>query len=400
MDLRSTRRLIAAGAVLALALFAPGTRANAAPAAGTTPSKADAAPSTAAVPAPSKGTVAAPAKENAPSPAKESASSAPSDSGYTIKGGQERTDLKTLTVEGEDRVHVNIDRPALVLDLNPESIAGLDFGTAGEVLDRTSPDLTTAYLAASSDSRSPFTARPWLQQFASGAVAKFRPDVRGTERWKLTVADSRGQTVAQFGGKGDPPNEITWDGRSVNGDPVMPGITYSYVFEAFDRAGNKRNFVGQGFRVSAYRLDGAAGTTLVFSGQSLAPDATTGAGSYGAGAATSRATPPILLEAASILNQSTRVSQPIRVTTSARTYEQANALAKQVAGAIAQLTLGDPARVQPVAQAVPDAPEGGTVRIALAESGIPAGTPAMRGAGALPGSDSKQPAKASKKSKK
>lgn len=394
MDLRSTRRLIAAGAVLALALFARGLRADTAPAAGTTPApKADATPA---------GAVPAPAKANATAAAKQDASSAPSDSGYTIKGGQERTDLRTLTVEGEDRIHVNIDRPSLVLDLKPESIAGLDFGTAGEVLDRTSPDLTTAYLAASSDWHSPFTARPWLQQFASGAVAKFKPDVRGTERWKLTVADSRGQTVAQFGGKGDPPNEITWDGRSLNGDPVMPGITYSYVFEAFDRAGNKRNFVGQGFRVSAYRLDGATGTTLVFSGQSLAPEATAGAGTYGAGAAASRATPPILLEAASILNQSTRVSQPIRVTTSARTYEQANALAKQVAAAIAQHTLGDPARVQPVAQAVPDAPEGGTVRIALAESGFPSGTPAMRGGatGASSGSASKEPAKTSKKSKK
>jgi len=59
--------------------------------------------------------------------------------------------------------------------------------------------------------------------------------VKGTERWKLTVADSRGQTVALFEGKGDPPKEIVWDGRSVSGVPVTPGITYSYVFEAVDK---------------------------------------------------------------------------------------------------------------------------------------------------------------------
>ena len=58
-----------------------------------------------------------------------------------------------------------------------------------------------------------------------------------------------------------PPEEITWDGRSSRGEPVTPGLTYSYVFEAFDRAGNKRNFVGEGFRLTAYRL-----ATLAFVG--------------------------------------------------------------------------------------------------------------------------------------
>jgi hypothetical protein len=288
---------------------------------------------------------------------------APPDSGYTLKGGQERTDLRTLTVEGEDRVHVEIERPPLSLDLDPEAVAGLDFGTARDVLDRVPPDLTTTYLETSSDARSPYPGRPWLRQFASGAVARFQPAVRGTERWKLTVADSRGQTAAFFDGKGDPPKEIVWDGRSVTGAPVMPGITYSYVFEAVDKAGNKRNFVGDGFRVSAYRLDSPTGPVLVFSGQSLAADASR---SYGAGAgAGPRHAAPILLEAASWLNQSPRVSQPVRVTATARSFEQANALAKQVGASMAELTIGDPARVQQVAEVVPDAPEGGTVRIAL-----------------------------------
>ena len=341
MDLRSTHRWIAVAAAAAVALFAPGSGFG-----------AEAAPV---------------AKDGVAPAANAGASASPSDSGYTLKGGQDRTDLRTLTVEGEDRVHVNIDRPTLALDLNPEAIAGLDFGTAAEVLNRTSPDLTTAYLQASSEARSPYTGRPWLQQFASGAVARFQPDVRGTERWKLTVADSRGGTVAQFSGKGDPPKEITWDGRSLSGEPVMPGITYSYVFEAIDRAGNKRNFVGQGFSLSAYRLDGAGGPVLVFSGQSLTAGADAGAGGYGAGAAASSATPPILLEAASLLNQSSRVSQPIQVTASARSYDQANALARQVTAALSDLTLGDPSRVVPVAHVVPDAPAAGTVRIALGD---------------------------------
>ena len=330
-------------------------------------------PSNKAAVKPSNPPVSTPASSTVSMPS--SKGDAPADSGYTIKGGQDRTDLRSLTVEGEDRVHVAIDRPVLALNLNPETVTGLEFGSARDVLDRVPPDLTTAYLAISSDSRSPYPGRPWLRQFATGSVARFQPAVRGTERWKLTVADSRGQTVALFQGKGDAPKEIVWDGRSVSGASVAPGITYSYVFEAVDKAGNKRNFVGEGFRVSAYRLESPTGPVLVFSGQQLAADlsaaraygaaASPAASSAGVGTATSRLTAPLLLEAASWLNQSSRVSQPMRVTASARSYEQANSLAKQVGSAMADLTIGDPARVQAMAEVVADAPEGGVVRIAL-----------------------------------
>lgn len=358
-----------------------------------TPAKAPAVtPAASAAPAAkapaTKAPAASSAQANVSANAQANSPDAPADSGYTIKGGQDRTDLKSLTVEGEDRVHVSIDRPVLALNLNPETVTGLEFGSARDVLDRVPPDLTTAFLAISSDSRSPYPGRPWLRQFATGSVARFQPAVRGTERWKLTVADSRGQTVALFEGKGDPPKEIVWDGRSVSGAPVAPGITYSYVFEAVDKAGNKRNFVGEGFRVSAYRLESPTGPVLVFSGQQLAADMNA-ARAYGAGApatttggATNRLTAPLLLEAASWLNQSSRVSQPMRVTASARSYEQANALAKQVGTAMADLTIGDPARVQAMAEVVPDAPEGGVVRIALgAASGapVPVNTPAASG---------------------
>jgi hypothetical protein len=338
------------------------------------------APTPAAKPAPKVASTPKPKSQPAPKPAPVVEKSAPTSgdepdsakAGYTLKGGQERTDFRSLTIEGEDRVHVEIERPALALQLNPSEVKGLEFGTAADVLDRTSPDLMTQYLAVSATGRSPYTSRPWLRQFASGAVARFEPAVHGTERWKLSVADSRGQTVAQFGGQGDAPKEIVWDGRSVSGAPVTPGITYSYVFEAVDKAGNKRNFVGQGFRVSAYRLESSQGPVLVFSGQMLREGAS--ASTYGSGTS-SRPAPPIVLEAASTLNQSTRVSQPVRVSVTARSYEAANASAKQVASWISDLTIGDPARVQAVAEVQPDAPEGGTVRIAFADAGGATSTP-------------------------
>jgi hypothetical protein len=280
----------------------------------------------------------------------------------TLRGGKDRTDLRSLTVEGEDRVHLEIERPPLVMDLDPEKIGGLESGTAGDILNRVPPDLMTPYLAGSGLGMSPYVAHPWLRQFATGPVARFQPNVKDVERWKLVVADSKGQTVMTFEGKGDPPREIAWDGRSAAGTLVSPGITYSHIFEAYDRAGNKRNFVGDGFIVTAYRLDSPDGPTLIFSGQSLlASQGAKMAGTSAAGA--SKGVSPLLIEAAGWLNQAPKSNQPIRITATARNLEQAQLLATRVTAGLGELALCDPSRIQAVTEVAPDAPDGGMVRI-------------------------------------
>jgi len=282
---------------------------------------------------------------------------------YTLRGGQEGTVFKSLTVEGEDRVRVDFARPDLKLDIETEKAPGLDWGSAADVLNRANRDLQEPLVSLSAKQAPQYLARPWLSEFATGPVARFRPNAEGVERWKLVVVDSKGAPVATFAGKGDPPREIAWDGRATNGTLVTPGVTYSYVFEAFDRAGNKKNVVGQGFKVTAYRVDAPEGPTLLFSASELysaagAQNATAGPGSE------APAAPPILLEAASWLNQSDRLSQPIRVTATARTFELAENLAGSVKRTLAPLVLGDPARLDAVAVVEPDAPEAGTLRIA------------------------------------
>jgi len=311
---------------------------------------------------PAAGAAKAPAAAVAKAPA--STTPAPSrtaDSTYTLKAGQDGTVFKSLTVEGEDRIHFEFDRPVLQLDLDPEKAPGLEWGSARDVLNRTTPDLLAPLTAVSALETSPYVARPWLSRFSTGAVARFQPAVQGVERWTLTVANSKGETVTQFQGKGEPPHEITWDGRSKSGNPVAPGVTYSYVFEAIDRAGNKRNFVGAGFDVPAYRLESPDGPVLLFSARELAADDDATRPAPGR-----EATPPIVLEAATWINQSPRSTQPVRMTAVARSAERANQLSSRVAHQLAPWLIGDPARVQSVAEVQPDAPENGILRIAIA----------------------------------
>jgi hypothetical protein len=300
----------------------------------------------------------------APAP-KQAASEAPADTSMTLHAGQSGTEFRSMTIEGEDRVHVDFGRPELNLDLDPEDVPGLTRGTALDVLDRTVPDLATPLVTLSSQDRSPYLARPWLRQFATGSVARFKPAVKGVVRWKLLVADSRGQTVASFEGTGDPPKEIAWDGRTKAGAPVTPGLTYSYVFEAHDRAGNKRNFVGQGFTVSAYRSESPSGQVLVMSGHDLVAPGADGTG-YGPTAAGVKES-PIFLEVASWLNQSPKVREPVRIAVAARTMDQASSLANRATTALSGRVVGDPARIQVVPEIAADAPEDGVLRIGSAK---------------------------------
>ena len=279
------------------------------------------------------------------------------DEKMTLEGGKEGTSLPSLTVEGEDRIRIEFDRPALDLELDPRSTQGLELGQAHEILDREPLELVRPMLAVSAHERSPYLGRAWLHGMRTGPVARFRPALQGVERWKLAIADSRGETVREFAGKGSPPKELEWDGVTASGAPALPGLTYSYALEAYDRAGNKRNFVGEGFEVGAYRVESDEVLMMLFSGREL-QDMVAGR--------SAQVPPPIVLEVASWLNQAGRLQQPIRVQATARSYEVAQALSQGIAQHLSTWVLGDAVRIQPLAKVEPDAPQDGTVAVTLA----------------------------------
>ena len=271
-----------------------------------------------------------------------------------LKGGEEGTVFRTLTVQGEDRIHIEVERPKLELDVDPAKAPGLDRGTVADVLDRTTPDLEAPLLASSARAESPWVGHPWLSHFPSGAVARFRPAVTNVTRWRLLVVDARAESVAVFQGEGDPPREIDWDGRSTDGRPVLPGASYSYVFEARDKAGNKRHFVGEGFRVGSFRYDTSQGPTMVFAGSELARP---GGAPWGADEA-----PPIVMQVASEMNQQPS-ERTVRIEVTARSTEEANALGQRLMRWMAPHLLGDPARLESVGFVASDAPVGAAVKV-------------------------------------
>lgn len=279
---------------------------------------------------------------------------AASDSAMVLEGGEMGTAFKSLRVEGEDQIRIAFVRPSLNLDVDPLSAPGLEWESIDDVLAHGGLDLVRPFVQHSAFDRPVYFARPWLDEFASNGVARFRPAMEGVESWRLVIANSAGGTVMTFNGTGKPPAEITWDGRSSNGDPVPPGLTYSYVFEAVDRAGNKRNIVGDGFELPAYRLATKDGMVMLFAGDELSrPTQRAGSAS------------PILLEAASWLNQFGPVKTTIRVEAIARSFADSKELADTVVKTLTPLIVTDPVRLQTVTTVEPNAPAGGSVVIAV-----------------------------------
>jgi hypothetical protein len=284
-------------------------------------------------------------------------SDADADSTLSLRGDEEGTALRSLTIEAENKVQITFERPELFVDLDPSAAPGLDWGTAEDVLNRTVPDLVSPLIASTSDQQSRYMPRPWLSGFTSGPVARFQPQLEGVHRWRLAVANSQGQPVVDFEGKGKPPKEIAWDGRSSSGDPAMPGLTYSYVLEAFDKAGNKRNFVGNGFELPPYRVMGENSIAILFSGDDL--------DDWGSGRNASRQpTHPLILEAASWLNQIEDVQQPVTVTVTARSFDAADALATRIAEALRTSILSGKSRILAHTEVKPEAPASGAIQIA------------------------------------
>lgn len=283
------------------------------------------------------------------------------DSTIILEGGAEGTAFRKMTIEGEDRFRIDFERPALSIALDPAAAPGLDWDNTWDILAEGAIDLCGPLTGISAAASSPYLPRPWLEEYRSGDIVAFRPSLKEVERWRLSIADPLSGEVRAFEGKGDPPDRIGWDGLSQSGAPMQPGYTYSYVVEAWDRAGNRRNFVGKGFGLPAYRIETDAGIHFMFRGEEI------GGTDYHRGGID--AVPPqVILDAASRINQLSPLDRPVHVIVTARTFDQASGMAEAVTGSLGSLLLGSPARIHHVTDVRADAPEAATVAIVLEPS--------------------------------
>ena len=283
---------------------------------------------------------------------------APAQTETGASASDDGTVFGSMTVEGENRIRITFERPALEVDIDPENAPGLQWGSAADVLTRSEPELLPPLLQASTHQPARYLMRPWLRTLKRGALARFRPEVENVNNWRLTVVDTRGREVVSFADKGDPPDGLAWDGRTDGGGLAWPGVTYSYVFEAYDRAGNKSRIVGEGFTIPPYAVGDGTDMRMLFAGQHLKETAKVGRGGKG--------DPVLLLEVAGLINQVSGPGTPVIIEASARNHGTAETLGGKVKATLEQLLIGDPARIAVTTLVADDGPVDGAVEIKVA----------------------------------
>ena len=270
-----------------------------------------------------------------PEPPKKTTATAP-DSSMRIEAGAEGKNFNSITVQGEDRVRVQFDRPELKLEVDPASAPGLDWESVWTALGAESFDFVDPLLDRSVYERSPYAPRPWLDSFRDGPVARFRPELSGVETWGMEIADSRGKTVARFQGDGKPPKEIAWDGMTTDGKTARSDLTYSYVLNAADKAGNKRSFVGDAFTLPPHVTESKDGVSMSFP--------------VPVESVQERVSESIVLEAATRLNHSTAPTVPVRVEVTAPSFNLSKSIADEVVAMLRPRLYGDASRITVVTE--------------------------------------------------
>ncbi|MCD6380586.1 hypothetical protein J7M07_09110 [bacterium] len=257
---------------------------------------------------------------------------------------------KTMTIKGESLIRIEFERPLLDLKIDPFSVEELGWRHSWE-----SVDFLPYVMNQSAFRRPNFLARPGMDSFVSGKVAVFRPGAKDSDGWQLTVVNSRGKIVGKYKGEGACPEEIKWDGLSLSGKPVDPGLTYSYELKAFDRAGNMRRYIGEGFEISPFIVGTTVGTAFVFSAKGLS----------GEEYEKSKGASKILIEVASRLNQMDLLGRDIMVETRARSESLAQSLAEETVNVLKCAIAGDPSRIKSSFAGEMDASDYGSVIVTL-----------------------------------
>jgi hypothetical protein len=201
--------------------------------------------------------------------------------------------------------------------------------------------------------------RPLLepkQIFASApsdAVARFRPQVDVATGWSLSIAERGGPEIAVLSGDGNPPSEIVWDGRTLNGGLAWPGLRYDYVFSFRDPTGVGHHVAGEEFTVPAYTCTADSSLSILFTGAAYRDAAS---------APADTTLGPCMRQTVALLRRRPP-DQRLRIEVLAHGDELARTLGEELRAVLSRELERDPVTITVYAGRALAAPPGGTVQV-------------------------------------
>ncbi len=100
----------------------------------------------------------------------------------------------------------------------------------------------------------PFLRQPvYPVEVVNEVTLDVRKPRKKVDMWKIEIYNSGGKLVRTYEGKGNPPKQITWDGKNDNGKPVLtPGELYHYRITLARKSGAERKNLSEPFEVNGY----------------------------------------------------------------------------------------------------------------------------------------------------
>lgn len=172
-------------------------------------------------------------------------------------GGQQGS-LPEVIIKGGERSSVGSERPPIELQLDSDEAALPATEVEADLLGRQPEALRNPRAGFAEHLSNANAVLPARIRLARDPVKVFYPlreimavspslsQEIGTG-WEMVITDSEGHSLRKLAGRGLPPANVPWNGRSERGEIISVGKSYSMVITYRDTRGQTRNYVGEPF---------------------------------------------------------------------------------------------------------------------------------------------------------
>ncbi|MBP9127205.1 MAG: hypothetical protein KBG07_00365 [Elusimicrobia bacterium] len=157
--------------------------------------------------------------------------------------------LGSLDVTGQAKDKVNIEKVTPEIKVDMKELVDSVTDKTEKLLDQTRTIPSDEDFRRFDSVQTQQTARPWLPDLVEPPLISFQPSPaeNAVVTWRLEVTDDKGDVIHTITGKGNPVNEIVWDGFNRNGDMIRVASAYSFRFITVDELKGTHTTLGKAF---------------------------------------------------------------------------------------------------------------------------------------------------------
>ena len=172
-------------------------------------------------------------------------------------GGDEFGSGSSLEEEVTGQAEYTIDdakKPILDVTLKPFEPVDSLISARERALEKRLPSSVEKQLVEVVQLHNKFLRQPvYPQEVVKDINLEVQKPRKKVDMWKMEIYNSSGKLVRTYEGKGNPPDQVLWDGKDDNGKPALtPGELYHYRITLARTSGATRKNLSEPFGVKGY----------------------------------------------------------------------------------------------------------------------------------------------------